>query len=292
MNIKWVGAHKNNYQVGRAGYTVKYIFLHWIVGTLESADATFANKDRIASATYGIGDNDIHQYVKEEDTSYANGNLASNRESITIEHEGGWDIGGGNRFKPTPATHETSAQLVADICKRYKIPVDRTHIKKHNEISATQCPGTLDVDWIVNRAKEINTPASPAITNQTQIPQIYNWEVQKIKSEVDRIPGLEKDLENSQKTASTLKAVEDKYLTQIDVLNGDVKKVTEDFKKYKEQQVEQKDYKGMYETLQQEFADHIETHATAPKPPEKQAPVFPEPSFTIAGYNVYFIKNG
>lgn len=159
LSIKWIGANANNYQVGRAGKTVKYVVCHWIVGTLESADATFQNPTRIASATYGIGGNDIHQYVKETDTAYANGNLLSNRESCSIEHEGGWLLPDGvTRFKPTDQTHETSAQLVADICKRYNIPIDRQHILKHSEVSdkPTSCPGLLDIDRIVKRAKELS----------------------------------------------------------------------------------------------------------------------------------------
>lgn len=148
MNIIWKGAHPNNYQTGRQGNTIKGIVVHWIVGSLESADATFQNPQRIASATYGIGDEEIHQYVKEEDTAYANGNLLSNRTTISIEHEGGPNI------PITDATYKTSAQLIADICKRYNIPLNREHIKGHKEVSdkATACPGALDIDRLIREA--------------------------------------------------------------------------------------------------------------------------------------------
>lgn len=155
MSTKWVGANSNNYETGRRGNTIKKIILHWIVGTLESADATFQNPQRQASAHYGIGDEEVHQYVKEEDTAYHAGNFATNLVSIGIEHEGGWETSPGNRVKPSQKTHETSARLVADIAKRYNIPLDRDHIRLHKEVSdsPTACPGSLDIDLIIKLAK-------------------------------------------------------------------------------------------------------------------------------------------
>jgi N-acetyl-anhydromuramyl-L-alanine amidase AmpD len=156
MHIKWVGAHPNNYGAGRDGKTIKKVVMHWIVGTLASADASFANPNRRASAHYGVGPDEIHQYVKEEDTAWHAGNLDVNKESIGIEHQGGPDL------PIDPRTILNSAELLAGICKRYNIPLDRNHIKLHREIKATQCPGTLDVDEIIDVAKEINNaPTEP-----------------------------------------------------------------------------------------------------------------------------------
>lgn len=149
MNIKWIGAHSNNYEAGRKGQKITKVVLHWIVGKLSAADATFQDPTRVASAHYGIGPSEIHQYVKEEDTAYHAGNLTVNRQSIGIEHQGGPDI------PITEDTYKQSIELVADICKRYGIPADREHILKHKEIKATQCPGTLDVDRIVNDVAKI-----------------------------------------------------------------------------------------------------------------------------------------
>lgn len=147
MDIQWIGAHANNYQKTRYGNKIDKIIIHWIVGTLQSADATFANPNRVASAHYGVGGRTIHQYVKEEDTAYHAGNLTVNRQSIGIEHEGGPDIPISNE------TYETSGQLIAEIAKRYDIPLDREHIKGHREIKATQCPGTIDIDRLISIAK-------------------------------------------------------------------------------------------------------------------------------------------
>ncbi len=59
-----------------------------------------------------------------------------NTYSIGIEHEG---IGG----VPWPQVQvEASARLVADICHRHKIPIDRNHVVGHHEIYAGHdCPG-------------------------------------------------------------------------------------------------------------------------------------------------------
>lgn len=157
MTIKWIGAHANNFEKGRQGYTVKKIVIHWIVGKLAAADATFQDPNRIASAHYGIGNTVVHQYVKEEDTAYHAGNLTVNRQSIGIEHEGGPDL------PISEETYKTSAELVADICRRYAIPVDRTHIIRHGEVKATQCPGTYDMDRLIRDVTQILAPAPDTI---------------------------------------------------------------------------------------------------------------------------------
>ena len=153
MNIQWIGANSANYQKGRNGVTISKIVLHWIVGKLAAADATFQDSKRVASAHYGIGNTVVHQYVDDENTAYHAGNLTVNRQSLGIEHEGGPEI------PISDLTYKTSAQLVADLCRKYAIPIDRIHIIKHSEVPrATQCPGTLDVDRIVSMASAIVAP--------------------------------------------------------------------------------------------------------------------------------------
>jgi N-acetyl-anhydromuramyl-L-alanine amidase AmpD len=188
MDIKWIGANANNFGVGRNGLKVNKIVMHWIVGTLASSDATFNSPTRLASAHYGVGPNEVHQYVKEVDTAWHASNLTVNRESIGIEHEGGKLLSDGTREVPSEATLKRSAELIADICKRYNLPIDRNTIHVHNEYKATTCPGTLDVGKIIELAKAINAPIpipQPVITDQTKIPQIDNMEVQAIRSKLN-----------------------------------------------------------------------------------------------------------
>ena len=146
MTVTWVGCHPNNHG-SRYSNKIDKVILHWIAGTLASCDATFQNPNRKASAHYGIANSTIHQYVKEEDAAWHCGNLLANRQSIGIEHEGGPSI------PISEETYQTSARLVRQICDRYAIPIDREHIKGHNEFSATQCPGTLDIDKIISLAQ-------------------------------------------------------------------------------------------------------------------------------------------
>lgn len=153
MNIKQVPAHRNNYGDKRK-YPVKRIVMHWIVGELSAADATFKNPSRKASAHFGVGSNgEIHQYVPEDMVAWHAGPKV-NFESIGIEHAGGQLIN-GTRKVPTQQCLDASAELVADLCKRYNLPCNRDSIKLHKEYMSTTCPGMLNVDYIISKANQI-----------------------------------------------------------------------------------------------------------------------------------------
>jgi N-acetylmuramoyl-L-alanine amidase CwlA len=205
MDIKWVGAHSSNYTQGREGKTINKIVMHWIVGTLEACDATFANPDRNASAHYAIGDGDIHQYVQESDTAWHAGNWSVNQTSIGIEHEGGWLLDDGTRKIPSDKTHQTSGQLIADICRRYNIPLDREHIRLHSEYSATQCPGSLDVNRIIEIAKNyISPPEQPSTDTPISDPKIKldlgkPWGIMELQAIISNLNDQKRDLETCQK---------------------------------------------------------------------------------------------
>ena len=90
-----------------------------------------------------------------------------NPTSIGIEHAA---IPG--RMPATDAQYESSAQLCAWLCQRLKIPVDRAHIRTHNEASPRDghvqcCTGALDPDRVVKRAVAIAAAAQyvPAPVN-------------------------------------------------------------------------------------------------------------------------------
>ena len=154
VNAVWIGSPNFKSQNGVAK---KFITLHWMVGNLLGTDRVF-NSGRAASSTYGVEGSVVHQYVLEKDYPFSDGNTYANQHTISIEHAGGWLLPDGSRFKPTPETHETSAQLCADIAKRHgfgKLVVG-VNIFPHNHWVATACPGSLDIQWIANRANEIN----------------------------------------------------------------------------------------------------------------------------------------
>ena len=51
---------------------------------------------------------------------------------------------------PTESQIEKCSMLIADICGRYGIPIDRDHIVGHGELMATSCPGTNLQDLLDN----------------------------------------------------------------------------------------------------------------------------------------------
>ena len=135
-----------NFTPGRTA-RIDRIVMHWIVGNLASADATFANPKSQVSAHYGIEGRSVHQYVKESDTAWHA--MEANSRSIGIEHSAA-----PNR-PAAPSTLETSAQLIAQIAKRYNLPLNRTTVIKHSEVVPTQCPRTIPIDSIIKRANEL-----------------------------------------------------------------------------------------------------------------------------------------
>lgn len=162
MNITWTGSP--NYYSGRQGSTVDKIVCHWMVGTLSSTDSVFQNTTRGTSAHYGVGQaGQVHQYVKESDTAYHAGNWIANITSIGIEHE-------GSPTSPiTESVYQTSAELIAQIWTRYgrELP-----LRRHNEFSATQCPGTLDINKLTEMARAIYK-GEKKMTRDDWI--MYNW---------------------------------------------------------------------------------------------------------------------
>lgn len=135
----------------------KFIVLHWMVGNLRGTDSAFQRASYKVATHYGIEGDVIHQYVLEKDYAFASGTAYANRHGVAIEHAGGWLLPNGTRFKPSEATHETSAQLCAAISRSQGLGrlVLGQNVFGHNKFVATQCPGTLDMQWIVNRANQI-----------------------------------------------------------------------------------------------------------------------------------------
>lgn len=111
--IRWIGSP--NHSPGRHGRRVSRITLHIMQGHLAGTDSTFQDRRRQTSATYGIGgDGTIHQYVRESDAPWSDGSMASNLQTISIEHEGGLP-----GVPCTQACVHASAQLCADIARRH-----------------------------------------------------------------------------------------------------------------------------------------------------------------------------
>lgn len=161
MNAIWVGTP--NYTSGRGGQRIDHITLHIMAGYLAGTDSTFQDQARKTSATYGIGGNGaIHQYVRETDTPWSDGDWLSNATGISIEHEGGLP-----QAQCTRACMDASAELCADIARRHgwkKLVHDglNGNIYLHREIPGTDhttcpdlAPNGLDWRYVIDKANQI-----------------------------------------------------------------------------------------------------------------------------------------
>ncbi|WP_394940979.1 N-acetylmuramoyl-L-alanine amidase [Psychromicrobium sp. YIM B11713] len=122
--------------------TVDFIVIHYIVGTLAAADQVFSQEESQVSAHYGIGEGQIHQYVREQDTAWHAGNFTMNTKSIGIEHSADTDRA------PDESTYKNSIELCVSLCEKYRLD-PRTAIIPHSQVVATLCPGTVDINRII-----------------------------------------------------------------------------------------------------------------------------------------------
>jgi hypothetical protein len=159
-NIRWRGAHPNNYTVGRPGASRdgRNTF-HHVVGSRESAVIVFNQPTRGASSHFVVGADIIDQCVDINNTAWCDGNWESNLRTISVEHEGGQNGTGPY----SDAMYEQAAKLCAWLRDNYGV----TRYVRHREVSlkATACPGGLDVERIWARAsaiiKQYNEPVTP-----------------------------------------------------------------------------------------------------------------------------------
>jgi len=133
---------------------------HAVATTLTSVDATFKSNKGVSS-TYAILGSEVHQYLDEKaDYPYSDGNLTSNKSTISIE------MVNSKAAEPWPIsdlTIETAAQLVAQILTRYGLKASETTITVHSQWSATACPGEYFMARykdFVKRVQALMTPPS------------------------------------------------------------------------------------------------------------------------------------
>lgn len=181
---KWVGSPNYNYRAPRAeGSKPTHITMHWMSGTLAGTDSQFQKYTNIvngrgdgSAANYGVGQTEIHQYVRERDYQQADGHTESNRWGISIEHEA------GPSAPASEAVKTNSAKLLVDLAKRYgwkKYQVGDTNLTfeqvqafananpticlvfPHKKWVATECPGTLPYADIVGLANGMLATVEP-----------------------------------------------------------------------------------------------------------------------------------
>lgn len=158
-----------HFTAGRGGLSPGAIVVHTTVGTFESAVAWFGRSDSDVSAHYLVAlDGRVAQFVDEGDTARHVGRVLRptarlaaqagpdglNALTVGIEFE---DAGDPFDVDRPAAQYEAGARLIAEIARRWSIPLDREHVIGHREVfAAKDCPGNLDVDRLVARASELS----------------------------------------------------------------------------------------------------------------------------------------
>lgn len=117
---------------------VDLIVIHVAETSLWGTVKTLRDPAREASAHFVVGgDGEVVQLVDPNDVAWHAGNRAVNERSIGIEHEGFSYV----RGSITQTELEASARLVAWLCARYGISIDRKHIIGHDEVPDPYHPG-------------------------------------------------------------------------------------------------------------------------------------------------------
>lgn len=135
---QFIPASSSNY-TDSSRSSVDRVVIHTMEGSYSGSISWFQNSSASASAHYMVrsSDGEITQMVDEEDTAWHAGHWDTNSRSIGIEHEG-YISDPGTWY--TEAMMAASAQLTRDICDRYGIPIDRSHIIGHNEVPGCSNP--------------------------------------------------------------------------------------------------------------------------------------------------------
>jgi len=163
MEKRWVGCLEQNFRQGRSGgLSPEIIVLHSLGGALGLASQRF-NAPSFTSAHYAIGkDGSVLQFVRETDTAFHAGVVVNpsnpivqqrpgvnpNFYSIGIEHEG------DAVTAPSAEQRRATAELIAEVATRWKIPLDADHVVTHRAIRASaNCPGSVwPIDEIIQDA--------------------------------------------------------------------------------------------------------------------------------------------
>src|SRR2546425_7344371 len=130
---QWAPASSANFTVADRphDHPVDMIVIHDIEGSAASAIRAFQDPNRKASAHYVIAKNGlITQMVLEKDIAWHAGNWDYNTRAIGIEHEGFAYI--PNTY--TVPEYDASARLIASICSKWGVPLDRNHVIGHYQV--------------------------------------------------------------------------------------------------------------------------------------------------------------
>lgn len=199
---------------------IDLIVIHWFgIGTLTSALNRFHKKGSGGSAHYLVSDGKIVQAVEEDHVAWHANNWPANQRSIGIEHDATAQSD-ANPHDLSEKDYKASAELIADIAKRYSIPLDRDHVKKHSDFSPTQCCGTVDVNKLIRLAKEHGEdPCSERVKELEEVADGLrdsrnSWRTESKKQKIT-IAELEAEIDNREEQVERVEKVLEMY-TSLD----------------------------------------------------------------------------
>ncbi|MEZ0231105.1 MAG: N-acetylmuramoyl-L-alanine amidase [Planctomycetota bacterium] len=167
--ITWSPASSSNYRA-LSSRNIDSIIIHKVEGSLDSCVNWFKNPSARVSAHYVVNSSKIVQMVRDKDRAWHAGNTYYNAHAIGIENEG-WS----SRNDTTDAHYRRLASLVAYLCKKYGIPMNRQKILAHSQINGDKSdPGkyfnwTLFMSYVQQAAGGTTTtppPVTPPPTTQ------------------------------------------------------------------------------------------------------------------------------
>jgi len=124
-------AWSNYSHAHRPASAVRLIVVHVTESSYAGTIAWFRNPRAHAAANYVVGrDGQIAHMVPDDEIAWHAGNGWVNAHSIGVEHEGYTRVDG----VVTDAEYRASAQLVASLLRRYRLPADRRHVIGHSQV--------------------------------------------------------------------------------------------------------------------------------------------------------------
>lgn len=131
----------------RSGFDIKGIVMHSMAGTQRGTIAWFMNPKALVSAHYCISETgDVVLTVEEKSAAWHAGQVTVTKDKAPTLLQNNWGINpnlitigiemedkNNKRYKYTDAQYSAAVILVADICNRYNIPMDRGHVFMHKE---------------------------------------------------------------------------------------------------------------------------------------------------------------
>lgn len=170
----------------RGGHKIDRIVIHHNATTNKNVamNTWLQSGSAQTSAHYEVTPTEIIGCISESDAAWHCGGTGGNdipkmsypnQRSIGIENV---NSTGAPKWEVAHGTVVNCAKLVADICKRYGIPCDRSHVLAHKEVTSTACPGGLNVNEVVKLAKGYlgnKTSSKPSKPSKLSKPRTGGW---------------------------------------------------------------------------------------------------------------------